>query len=309
MGCRLRRTCDWAVRSVHESMVTKHEYGTLAGAPRSCFVTLTYNDEHLPTHPANRCFAPLPHASGPYVHMRDFQLFMKRLRKMVHQLGLIRSDETIRYLHSGEYGEINGRPHFHALLFGIDWTGFRIPRSKSGRNVLYTSPLLDKVWRCTRCKGSLGYATFGNVSFQSAAYTARYAIKKLHGDKAVEQYPTVVDTDTGEVQALAPYSTMSKKPGLGRKFFEQYVDQIYTHDNIKLEGSDGKWKTFPVPRRYDKWLAKEDVHRWENVKDKRAEQAKARADKDPRELDEILAVKEAIKTQAIANADAERAWI
>lgn len=57
IGCRLERSRQWAMRCVHEASL--HD--------DNCFVTLTYNDQHIPSD------AGLRH--------RDYQLFMKRLRK------------------------------------------------------------------------------------------------------------------------------------------------------------------------------------------------------------------------------------
>ena len=89
IGCRLERSRQWAVRCIHEAQLHKD----------NCFITLTYNDEHLP--------------SPPSLSVRDFQLFMKRLRK--------RFGKGIRFFHCGEYGEKYGRPHYHACLFGFDF--------------------------------------------------------------------------------------------------------------------------------------------------------------------------------------------
>ena len=72
IGCRLQKSLDWAVRCVHEKSL--HE--------ESSFVTLTYDDEHLP-------------ANGSLVY-RDFQLFMKRYRKI--------TGSGVRFLMCGEYG-------------------------------------------------------------------------------------------------------------------------------------------------------------------------------------------------------------
>jgi len=59
IGCRLERSRRWAVRCMHEAQM--HRY--------SCFLTLTYSDEFLPS-------------DGTLV-LKDFQDFMKRLRKRV----------------------------------------------------------------------------------------------------------------------------------------------------------------------------------------------------------------------------------
>lgn len=77
------------------------------------FVTLTYMDEFLPTE----TFDPntgqvFSHPDG-VLEKRALQLFLKRLRKKF-------PPKTIRYFACGEYGDKNLRPHYHALLFGVD---------------------------------------------------------------------------------------------------------------------------------------------------------------------------------------------
>jgi hypothetical protein len=89
IGCRLERSRQWAMRCLHESSLYD----------RNAFVTLTYDDEHLPP--------------GGSLNYPDFQRFMKRLRK--------NSKSPIRFYMGGEYGESTLRPHFHVCLFGYDF--------------------------------------------------------------------------------------------------------------------------------------------------------------------------------------------
>ena len=59
-----------------------------------CTITLTY--------------APRDDFADKILHPSHFQLFMKRLRRQGHK---------VRYLVAGEYGDLKGRAHFHAILF------------------------------------------------------------------------------------------------------------------------------------------------------------------------------------------------
>ena len=112
IGCRLKRSASWAIRCVHEASL--HE--------KNCFITLTFNNEWLPKDGS--------------LDVRDFQLFMKRLRK--------KYGEGIRFFHCGEYGEKFRRPHYHACLFNFDFPDREIWSVRRGFE-LYTSESLAEL--------------------------------------------------------------------------------------------------------------------------------------------------------------------
>ncbi len=134
IGCRLDKSREWAIRCVHEAQMNED----------NCFITLTYNEKNL------------PHDGS--LDKTHFQKFMKKLRKT--------TDNKIRYYHCGEYGENLQRPHYHACLFGHDFADKEFFQNSNG-NDLYISKQLDKTW-------NKGFATIGNMTFETAAYTARY---------------------------------------------------------------------------------------------------------------------------------------
>lgn len=206
VGCRMERAQSWAVRCMHEARM--HEY--------SSFVTLTYSDEKL----------PFRHA----LVYRDFQLFIHRLRK--------RLGKPVRFYMSGEYGERTGRPHFHACLFGVFFPDREYYRKSGSGSRLYKSAFLDSVW-------GLGLCSIGDVTFESACYTARYICKKVTGDMAEDHYRRV-DGDTGEVYFLPPeFSRMSLKPGIGATWFAKFQDDVLPRDYVVVDGRKVK-----VPRYY-----------------------------------------------------------
>jgi len=183
-GCRLARSRQWAVRIMHESKL--HE--------KSCFVTLTYNDENL----------PLTEQGLPTLDKTHFTLFMKRLRK--------KYGKGIRYFQCGEYGENFFRPHHHALIFGYDFMDKQLFSCRAGVS-LYHSLDLEKLW-------PYGFSTIGTVTFDSACYVARYIMKKQTGKDAEAHY-----------QGREPeYITMSRRPGIGRLFYDKYKDDLYNYD-------------------------------------------------------------------------------
>lgn len=208
IGCRLERSRQWAVRCVHESKM--HEF--------NCFITLTYNDEHLPSD-----------YSLNYKHYQDF---MKRLRKHVKK--------PISFYMCGEYGEDFSRPHYHAAIFGHTFADRELVGvSDAGSNV-FRCPTLEKLW-------GKGFAYVGELTFESSAYIARYIMKKITGDLADEHYKFVIP-DTGEIIWRTPeFNRMSLKPAIGRRFLDAYPNDIYPHDRVILNGAKSK-----PPRYYDK---------------------------------------------------------
>lgn len=195
---------------------------------RNSFVTLTYDKENEP--------------DGGTLKVEDWQRFAKRLRKAIG---------PFRFYHCGEYGETNGRPHYHACLFGIDFTKDRVLLREERGTKLYTSPMLRQIW-------GLGHVTAGQLTYQSAAYVARYVMKKLTGKMAEEYGPL-----------RPPYATMSRNPGLGAKWLEKYQSEVYPSDEVIHNG-----RKFKPPRYYDERLTPEELVRVKNKrKDKAAERA------------------------------------
>lgn len=224
-GCRLERSRQWSVRCIHESK--SHE--------QNCFLTLTYSDEALPKDLS--------------LDVEHWQKFAKRLRK---KLG------KFRFLHCGEYGTEKERPHYHAIIFGMDFTEDRKPhtRTKHG-DILYTSETLNKIW-------GHGYILIGDLTPESAAYVARYNMKKKHGEDAEKHY-----------KGRKPeYITMSRNPGLGANWIKKWKTDVYPSDQVIVDGIVTRPPTF-----YDNEIAKTDPKLIQKMKAIRAKKNKGK-DKD-----------------------------
>lgn len=158
---------------------------------KNSFLTLTYDDDNIPPDYSLR---PI-----------DITNFLKRLRKHL-------SPCKIRFLQVGEYGEINKRPHHHLLIFGYDFPDKLLIRSSS-KHPLFTSPIVQKLW-------PFGFNSIGQLTFDSACYCTRYTLKKITGEKAAEHY-------NGRHKE---YITMSRRPGIGRDFYNRFSADLYNHD-------------------------------------------------------------------------------
>ncbi len=234
IGCRLDKAKDWAIRSTHEAQM--HE--------ANCFITLTYSDSSLPP---DESLTP-----------KHFTLFMRRLRKT--------TKKKIRYLHCGEYGSTCPkhekkdcpecgklqRPHYHALLFGIDFEDKTQWKIRNGHQT-YRSEKLETTW-------PKGNSEIGNVSFESAAYVAKYATKKITGDNANAHYEKI-DTMTGEVYQVRPeYITMSRRPGIGKTWYDKYKHDLFPRDECVIDG-----RIMKPPRYYAKMYEQENPEEYKRI--------------------------------------------
>lgn len=163
---------------------------------------------------------------------------------------------------AGEYGDENGRPHYHACIFGHDWEDKLYHTTTPAGEKLYTSKELSGIW-------GHGFASTADVTFESAAYVARYCLKKITGDAAEEHYKRY--DHIGEYQQIEEYNRMSLKPGIGATWLKKYETDIYTYDYAIVRGV----KTRP-PKYYDKLFEISNPEKLEDLKAERIKQAKAR---------------------------------
>lgn len=202
VGCRLERARQWAVRLMHESEC--HD--------ASSFITLTFDPEFYPKDGS--------------LSVSVAQLFLKRLRSRV-------SPARIRFFLVGEYGEKSLRAHYHALIFGFDFPD-KVLLSESNGIRLFRSDLLDDIW-------GFGFCSIGQVTFDSACYVAKYAVKKMIGPKAAAHYGG----------RLPEFSTMSRRPGIGTRWIEKFCSDVYPSDEVIVKGFPSR-----PPRFYDQYLEK-----------------------------------------------------
>lgn len=207
IGCRLERSRQWAIRCVHEAQMYEN----------NCFITLTYAPQYLPKN-------------GTLVK-QHYQKFMKRLRK--------KFGDGIRYFACGEYGEKGDRPHYHAILFNFDFHDRILYKVQNGYKY-YTSESLQKLWK-------YGFVVVGDMTFESAAYVARYVTKKVNGAKALEHY-TKIDLQTGEVlsERIPEFILPSRKPGIGKPWLEKFSTDVYPDDFVVI-----REKKMKPPKYYD----------------------------------------------------------
>lgn len=235
IGCRLERSRQWALRCMHEA--SQHS--------ENMFLTLTYRPESLPQN-------------GSLVK-KHHQDFLKRYRFWLEH-------KKLRFFHCGEYGESGGRPHYHTLIFGHRFRDL-IPAPCRSENDLFISPKLEELW-------GHGHCLIGDVTFESAAYVARYVTKKITGPDAYDHY-NKINKQTGEVlqERIPEYVTMSRRPGVGATWFDRYTSDVFPRDEVALKRGDRYMMTRP-PAYYSKLFERMDPDEMAAIKARRIAFAK-----------------------------------
>lgn len=219
IGCRLDYSRQWADRMMLE----------LDHSKKAIFATFTYNQKNVPT-----VVDDIDMPVGYTLWKPDFQDFMKRLRSRKKF-----EDREIRFYASGEYGSNTRRPHYHAIIFGIDLDDFEDCKPK-GMNELhqqyYISKEFEDIWE-------KGFTLISEVSWQTCAYVSRYVMKKAFADDI-------------EYWQVPEFSLMSRRPGLGAYYFEEHKDCL-DYSSIYLRSKDGSVKV-GVPKYFLNKLKESD---------------------------------------------------
>lgn len=181
--CLINYSKEWSVRIMNEASYYKD----------NCFITLTY-------------------ANAPeYVSKRDFQLFMKRLRKKVGK---------VRFFACGEYGAKRKRPHYHCIIFGWKPEDLEYFFTDKSGEPIYKSKIVSSLWNA-------GFVTVGEVTQRTSLYCAKY-LQKLQSDAR-----------------YVPFTLMSLKPGIGYKFADSLTQKQFDNDKIYINA-----KMYKLPRYY-----------------------------------------------------------
>lgn len=232
LGCRTDTAADWSRRALHEASLWKH----------NCFLTLTYNSEGLPKH-------------GD-LEPADLTNFIKRLRSSIDRGNphVARNPNYgLRYVAAGEYGDRNGRPHYHLLLFNCRFTD----TYQVGKDLL-ESRILKQLWKA-------GEHRLGDLTGASANYVAQYTLKKQGTGKTYCNSDGVIRT--------SPFMRVSLRPAIGHQWLNKYKTDL-AHGYIVTDGHKSR-----IPRSYAKKLQQLDDNLISN--------AQARASRHPRRKDNL----------------------
>lgn len=198
IACRIARSREWALRLLHESESWED----------TVFLTLTYDNEHCPRS----------------LVKSDLQKFWKRLRKRI-------APDNFLYYACGEYGDTFGRPHYHAIVFGLSM------RNRED---------IEKSW-------NMGFIKLGLVTYNSCRYVAGYVQKKLYG-KGAKFYE--------ENDLVPPFSCCSKH--IGEDYVESHWNQLYSQRTCTVGGVP-----MGLPRYYKKKLDYDSFLDYDSAREER----------------------------------------
>lgn len=180
LPCRINKRRIWTHRIMLETALRKD----------NTFVTLTYDEEHIPENKS--------------VDPRQIQLFLKRLRK---------NTPKIRYFAVGEYGDQTQRPHYHLALFGYpNCQRLRTRITKEKRQCCPPCDTIQKAWN----KGQIQLGTLEQNSIQ---YIAGYIVKKMtkHDDIRLQG-------------RTPEFARMSLKPGIGYDMMHELASTLMEYN-------------------------------------------------------------------------------
>lgn len=249
IDCRLSKSREWAVRMVCESKLYPDN---------TCwFVTITYDDFHLP-EPISILNRETDSTIDFYpLVKRDMQLFLKRLRKRVLKF---------RYYLVGEYGDKNKRPHYHLLLFGVTLLDLIESKNVAQSSLrfekgytLFESKTLNDCWidNNRELKGIIVASPF---SYDTACYVSRYVTKKVLGvDWKNFNKKFFCYNSNGEVIDFPrEFSLMSTHPGIGYDYIIPRLGSVYEFDKLCLYFND-RTNLLKPPRYFDKLANRLDI--------------------------------------------------
>lgn len=202
--CRRCMACRINKRN-YVSMLARFEvYSYYKKDMGSSFITLTYDDDYLP-----------PNGS---LSRHEAQNFLKRLREHLSRsnfptrsfylFGRERHVPDFKYFICGEYGDKDSRPHYHAIIFGVDSSILK--------------PFLRKTWK-------KGFFQCSDVSNARVRYCMKYMDKQYNTNTAYWNKDDTIDLFE------QPFSLMSH--GIGLDFLYSIKKDIYENGGIPSNGS------------------------------------------------------------------------
>lgn len=265
IACRKQERYSWATRIELEAKQYKHNY----------FITLTYNDENLyiPDYTINKKTGEIYENDGTWLgslNKKDLQQFIKSTRNYFQRDYDL---EGTKFYACGEYGDQGDRPHYHIILMNCP----NLQLETIGKTGLLTNKRLENIWH-------KGYITVGECNWTTIGYTAGYCQKKLFGEFKEEYY--------GKKGQEPIFANMSRRPGIGRTYFEENKEKIYEFDEI----INSKGNSIKPPPYFDRLMDAGEKDVMDNIREIREQNSynkqKIRMSQTGKTLKEQFAIEE-----------------
>ena len=118
---------------------------------------------------------------------------------------------------------------------------------------------LDKYWKH-------GFCDVYELEFSNAAYTARYTMKKIFNEPKMQ-------SEYAEMGKISEFVRMSRRPGIGMKYFERNMDKIYETDELIMKTCKGNAAVQKPPKAFDRKFQELYPDRWADIKESRMKAA------------------------------------
>lgn len=256
-ACQMRKRKDMTIRLCHERKM----------ANAACFLTLTYDDDHLPTtnwfglYDKRKMY---DHGLGELPEMTllpaDVQLFMKRLRRYLTyrpKRSVRDYCPNIRYFAVGEYGGKTHRPHYHIIIFGWKPSDAKF-FFRRGSHDICLSPTLQRLWK-------FGFSSVCDVDAGVSRYCARYVTKKY--DSALHKDDR--DYYAGVRRITVPEFILQsvRNGGIGATWLKVYATEI--RDGKVAVDFGNCVRAVTVPKYYYDRLRKVNLPLWLKIREER----------------------------------------
>lgn len=243
-ACQLNYSAEWATRIMLEAKQTPGQ---------NWFITLTYDDEHLPIMEKIEAKEGTYENDGTWngcLYEKHMQTFINSLRKHFERQGI----ENIKYFYCGEYGETTQRPHYHIILLHcpLRIEDFKSAHIDTNFKAHWKSKEIEQYW-------TKGITDIAELEWSCAAYVARYCTKKLTFDADKTKYY--------EVGKIPEFIRMSR--GIGFDWYTEHKGEIYKTDEIIMKTIKGNVGSVKPPKAFDRKLKEHNPELFEMIKKSR----------------------------------------
>lgn len=246
-ACKLNYAAQWATRIMAECSEHEHNY----------FITFTYDDINIPIPEETEYNGKIFTNDGTWtgsLYPNDITRFINSLRRYFHRKG----HTGIKYYYAGEYGETTQRPHYHMIIMNcpLDINEFYdFHQDPTTKKLHWKSHEIENFWQ-------EGMIDIGEVEYASAAYVARYCMKKI-----TENTDKTIYWSKG----MHPeFVRMSRRPGIGITYYNENKYNIYENDEVIITSVKGNVNVIKPPKAFDQRFKEEHPEWWEKIQESRA---------------------------------------